>query len=48
MFTELVTGFAAVDEAVKSTGAQLNVRLLESFSETGDMFPFLRRSETAI
>ena len=48
MFTELVTGFAAVDEAVKNAGAHLNVRLFESFSEAADTFPFLRPSEPTI
>ncbi len=48
VFNELITGFAAVDAAVKSASAHLNVRLFESFSDKGDPFPFLRPSEPAL
>jgi hypothetical protein len=48
VFENLVTGFAAVDEAVKSEGAYVNVRLFESFSENGNEFSFLRPSQPPI
>jgi hypothetical protein len=48
VFHDLISGFAAVDEAVRSVGAQVNVRLFESFSEEGNEFPFLRPSEPTL
>jgi hypothetical protein len=44
VFANLVSGFAAVDAAVRAAGAQLNVRLYESLAED-DPFPFLRPSQ---
>jgi len=44
VFANLITGFAAVDEAARAAGAYVNVRVHESFSASGDEFPFLRPS----
>lgn len=48
VFHDLISGFAAVDEAVRNAGAQVSVRLFESFSEEGNEFPFLRPSEPTL
>jgi hypothetical protein len=48
VFNDLISGFAAVDEAVRRAGAQVNVRLFESFSEEGNEFAFLRPSEPTL
>jgi hypothetical protein len=45
VFADLITGFAAVDAAAQTAGAHINVRLHESFSPSGDDFPFLRPSK---
>jgi hypothetical protein len=47
-FANLITGFAAVDAAAQAAGAHVNVRVHESFSPSGDDFPFLRPSEPAL
>jgi hypothetical protein len=47
IFSDLITGFAAVDEAAITAGAHVNVRLFESFVENGNEFSFLRPSEPA-
>lgn len=47
-FHDLISGFAAIDDAVKSAGAQVNVRLFESLSDSVDDFPFLRPSEPTL
>jgi hypothetical protein len=48
LFANLITGFIAVDVAARDAGASVNVRVLESFSETGDPFAFLRPSQPEI
>jgi len=48
VFADLVSGFAAVDAAVRAAGAHVTVRVHESFSPNGDDFPFLRPSDPAI
>jgi len=45
LFANLVSGFGAVDAAVRDAGAHLNVRVFETLTNDGDPFPFLRPSQ---
>ena len=44
VFNELISGFVAVDEAAKSVGAYVNVRLFESFPRMETSSPFCGRA----